>query len=213
MRPAGVFITIEGGEGVGKSTNIRVLEQWLQQRGIDYCLTREPGGTPLGESIRELLLQHHSQPMTINTELLLIFAARAQHIAQVIAPALAAGQWVVCDRFTDATYAYQGGGREMPRSVIGELELLVQGELRPDMTLLLDAPLAVGMARAGERGELDRFEQEEQAFFERVRACYLDRAAAEPNRFRVVDTNRDLDLISADLARIMAELRTLHDGR
>ncbi len=211
MRPAGLFITIEGGEGVGKSTNIRVMEQWLKQQGIAYRLTREPGGTPLAESIRELLLQDHPQAMTSNTELLLIFAARAQHIAEVIAPALAAGQWVVCDRFTDATYAYQGGGRGMPLSVIGELEQLVQGDLRPDLTLLLDAPVEVGMARAGVRGELDRFEQEEQAFFERVRACYRDRAEAEPSRFRVVNTNRELALVGDDLVGIMEEIRKLHD--
>lgn len=206
MSQRGIFLTIEGGEGVGKSTNIGHLETWLQGRGIAYQLTREPGGTPLAEDIRQLLLQKRPEPVAVATELLLIFAARAQHIQEVIEPALARGDWVVCDRFTDATYAYQGGGRQMPRAQIAQLESLVQGDLRPDITLLLDAPVAVGMTRAGQRGELDRFEQEELAFFERVRSCYLARAAAEPERFRVIDTNRSLAEIEQDLSGIMLAL-------
>ena len=154
MSERGVFITIEGGEGVGKSTNIATLESWLQAEGIGYCMTREPGGTPLAEDIRALLLANRSETLVPTTELLMMFAARAQHIQAVIEPALAAGKWVICDRFTDATYAYQGGGRGMPVAMIGQLEQLVQGDLRPDLTLLLDAPVAVGMARAGDRGEL-----------------------------------------------------------
>lgn len=203
MSQRGVFLSIEGGEGVGKSTNIRCLEVWLQEQGVSYQLTREPGGTPLAEAIRSLLLEHHQEAMTAAAELLLIFAARAQHIQQVIEPALARGDWVLCDRFTDATYAYQGGGRKMPELAIAQLESLVQGELRPDITLLLDAPVDVGMARAGRRGELDRFEREELAFFERVRRCYLARAAAEPDRFRVINTNRPLAEIEQDLLAIM----------
>ena len=202
----GLFITVEGGEGVGKSTNIRFLQEQLAERGIDCCLTREPGGTPLAESIRELLLQQREENVSVSAELLLIFAARAQHLAQVILPALERGAWVICDRFTDATYAYQGGGRRMPVDHIAELEQLVQGELRPDATLLLDAPISVGMQRAGERGNLDRFETEETAFFERVRECYLARAAAEPQRFRVVDTNRDLEAIQVELSGLLDDL-------
>ena len=202
----GKFITVEGGEGVGKSTNIRELQSWLERRHIPYLLTREPGGTPLAESIRELLLDTREESVAGTTELLLIFAARAQHLAQVIEPALTRGEWVICDRFTDATYAYQGGGRGVPSAQIASLEALVQGELRPDLTLLLNAPVAVGMARAGKRGELDRFEREERAFFQRVRNTYLERAAREPERFRCVDTNRALGRIAAELAAIMDSL-------
>jgi dTMP kinase len=204
MSQRGIFVSIEGGEGVGKSTNIRALEAWLQDKGISYQRTREPGGTPLAEAIRNLLLEHHQETVTAAAELLLIFAARAQHIDQVIEPALGRGDWVLCDRFTDATYAYQGGGREMPEEAISQLETLVQGELRPDITLLLDAPVEVGMARVGQRGELDRFERQELAFFQRVRRCYLARAAAAPDRFHVIDTNRPLAEVERDLLAIMA---------
>ncbi len=207
MSKRGLFITIEGGEGVGKSTNIAVVEAWLQEQGIAYCRTREPGGTPLAEEIRALLLAPRDEAMAPITELLLVFAARAQHIATVIEPALAAGEWVICDRFTDATYAYQGAGRELPLTWIAELEQLVQGLLRPDLTLLLDAPLEVGLARAGERGELDRFEQEQQVFFERVRQSYLARAAEEPERFRLIDTDRGLEEIAADIRDQLAAVR------
>jgi dTMP kinase len=203
---SGLFITVEGGEGVGKSTNIAVVQAWLEERGIDYCMTREPGGTPLAEEIRAVLLEPREEVMAPAAELLLIFAARAQHIQEVIEPALARGQWVICDRFTDATYAYQGGGRDLPMDWIARLEALVQGELRPDLTLLLDAPVEVGMARAGSRGDLDRFEQEQLDFFERVRQSYLQRAEAEPGRFRVVPTDRELDEIAAQIRDILDTL-------
>lgn len=206
MSARGRFITIEGGEGVGKSTNIAVVEKWLEERGIAYERTREPGGTPLAEDIRNLLLEPREENMAPATELLLIFAARAQHIGAVIEPALARGDWVICDRFTDATYAYQGGGRGLDTAWIEQLEQLVQGPLRPDLTLLLDAPVEVGMGRAGERGELDRFELEQVEFFERVRDCYLQRAAAEPARFRTIDTDRELDAIAADIRSVLDAL-------
>lgn len=206
MSTRGLFITIEGGEGVGKSTNIGVVEAWLESRGIPYTRTREPGGTPLAEEIRDLLLEQRQEKMVPATELLLIFAARAQHLGAVIEPALERGEWVICDRFTDATYAYQGGGRGLSMAWIERLEQLVQAQLRPDLTLLLDAPVEVGMNRAGARGELDRFELEQADFFERVRQCYLQRAAAEPSRFSVIDTHRDLDAIAADIRAVLDRL-------
>ena len=206
MSSRGLFITIEGGEGVGKSTNIAVVEAWLEDRGIPYTRTREPGGTPLAEEIRDLLLEQRQEKMVPATELLLIFAARAQHLGAVIEPALERGEWVICDRFTDATYAYQGGGRGLSMAWIEQLEQLVQAELRPDLTLLLDAPVEVGMNRAGARGELDRFELEQADFFERVRQCYLQRAAAQPSRFSVIDTHRDLDAIAADIRAVLDRL-------
>lgn len=202
----GLFITIEGGEGVGKSTNIEAIEQWLQQRDIAYCRTREPGGTELAEKIRSLLLDTEGEDVADLTELLLMFAARSQHIQQRILPALERGEWVICDRFTDATYAYQGAGRELSSSPISILEDLVQGSLRPDVTLLLDAPVEVGMARAQLRGELDRFEREQLAFFERVRRCYLDRAAAEPERFHLIDCDQPLAAVRSDLLQRLEQI-------
>jgi dTMP kinase len=207
-----LFITVEGGEGVGKSTNIATLEGWLQTQGIDYCLTREPGGTPLAEKIRDLLLGIDAEPLAPASELLLVFAARAQHLEHVIKPALQRGQWVLCDRFTDSTYAYQGGGRGLPGAHIAQLEQQVQNGLSPDLTLLLDAPVKVGLERARRRGELDRFESQQFAFFERVRDCYLQRAAAEPARFRVVNTNRPLAEIGAELVLIMSRLLERHES-
>lgn len=211
MSGRGLFITIEGGEGVGKSTNIAVVEEWLAQKGISFRRTREPGGTPLAEEIRQLLLARRGETVAPMAELLLIFAARAQHIREVIEPALSSGHWVICDRFTDATFAYQGGGRGVPEAWIEQLETLVQGDLRPDLTLLLDAPIEVGMSRAGERGALDRFEEEQLEFFEAVRQNYLARSQAEPDRFRIVRTDRDLPDIAADICTILdglpAELR------
>ena len=195
----GLFITVEGGEGVGKSTNIAVIRDWLHERGIPYRCTREPGGTPLAEDIRRLLLEPREETMAPMTELLLVFAARAQHIEGVIRPAIETGEWVVCDRFTDATYAYQGGGRGLPEPWIARLEELVQQELRPDLTLLLDTPVDVGMTRAGERGALDRFEREQIAFFERIRDVYLERATREPDRFRIVDAHRPLEAIAEEI--------------
>ncbi len=203
----GLFITIEGGEGVGKTTNIGVIEQWLQEQGIAYQLTREPGGTPLAEEIRKLLLELRDETLQPTTELLMMFAARAQHLQQLIEPALAQGKWVLCDRFTDATYAYQGGGRGMSVEQIAILEQLVQGSQRPDYTLLLDAPIEVGMARAGQRGALDRFESEQLDFFQRVRDCYLARAENDPDRFRVIDTNRSPEAIAAELTQLLAAIK------
>ena len=199
----GRFITIEGGEGVGKSTQIAVVREALTQAGFDVVLTREPGGTARAERIRDLLLQPTDEPMPQICELLLMFAARATHIENVILPALARGAWIVCDRFTDATYAYQGGGRNLPREHIAQLEQLVQGSLRPDLTVLLDAPIELALARARERNAQlgnaagDRFEREQTAFFERVRAVYLQIARDEPQRMRVIDASRSLAQVQA----------------
>lgn len=195
----GIFITVEGGEGVGKSTNIAFIAELLRNVGREVVLTREPGGTTLAEAVRSLLLAPRQEPIAEMTELLLVFAARAQHLEEVIKPALAAGQWVLCDRFTDATYAYQGGGRGLDIHFIAELEQLVQGALRPNLTLLLDAPIAVGQARASARGAPDRFELEQQAFFERVRQTYLQRASSEPQRFRIIDASRPLIEVQTQL--------------
>jgi dTMP kinase len=193
----GSFVTIEGIEGVGKSTNLAFLAERLQARGIKLRQTREPGGTPLGEALRGLLLDPEFKGMSNAAELLMIFAARAEHIAQVIEPALARGEWVLSDRFTDASFAYQGGGRQMVWQRIAELEQWVQGSLRPDLTVLLDAPASLGMERASRRGALDRFEQERLGFFERARQAYLDRASAEPERFHVVDASQPLPVVQA----------------
>ncbi|MEA3301276.1 MAG: dTMP kinase [Pseudomonadota bacterium] len=203
---SGRFITLEGGEGVGKTTNRQFIEAWLGARGIPVVATREPGGTPYAEKIRGLLLDHQAEAVDPMAELLLIFAARAQHLAGVIRPALARGAWVLCDRFTDATYAYQGGGRQLGMAPIAALETLVQGSLRPDLTLVLDIDPAVGMSRAGERGELDRFEVEKLAFFDRVRDTYLALAAANPGRYRVVDAALPLPEVQRHIA---AALETL----
>ena len=205
VQTRGLFITVEGGEGVGKSTNMAWVQQFLQQAGIDLFCTREPGGTPLAEKIRELLLNPSDESMSQDAELLLVFAARAQHLQQCILPALARGQWVLCDRFTDATYAYQGGGRGLNQQTIATLEQLVQGDIRPDLTLLLDAPVELGMQRAGERGELDRFEREQLDFFQRVRELYLQRAAAEPERFCLIDASRPLAEVQQQLAEVLRQ--------
>ncbi len=196
----GKFITIEGGEGVGKSNNTDLVHSILAARGIEVVVTREPGGTELGEELRSVLLSPNSQPPVAMAELLMIFAARAQHLATVIEPALAVGKWVLCDRFTDATYAYQGWGRELDQGAIAALEELVQGERRPDLTVLLDMDPSEGLLRARERAELDRFEQEELAFFDRVRSGYLARAKAEPLRWMIIDASRTLDEVKAALS-------------
>jgi len=192
---SGLFITLEGPEGVGKSTNRDYLAARLREHGLDVVLTREPGGTPLAEKVRELLLAPSDEVMAADTELLLVFAARAQHLAQVIRPALAKGSVVLCDRFTDATYAYQGGGRGLSVARIAALEQFVQGDLRPDLTLVFDLPVEVGLARAAARGRLDRFEQEGQAFFEAVRQAYLQRAQGEPQRYNLLDAAQPLDAV------------------
>ncbi|ATB63974.1 dTMP kinase [Pseudomonas mosselii] len=192
---SGLFITLEGPEGAGKSTNREYLAARLREQGVDVVMTREPGGTPLAERIRELLLAPSEERMAVDTELLLMFAARAQHLAEVIRPALARGAVVLCDRFTDATYAYQGGGRGLPVERIAILEAFVQGELRPDLTLVFDLPVEVGLARAAARGRLDRFEQEGQAFFEAVRQAYLQRAGQQPQRYRLLDAAQPLSAV------------------
>ncbi|MGG2397231.1 dTMP kinase [Pseudomonas sp. SH1-B] len=202
----GLFITLEGPEGAGKSTNREYLAERLREQGIDVLLTREPGGTPLAERIRELLLAPSDEPMSADTELLLVFAARAQHLQQVIRPALSNGSVVLCDRFTDATYAYQGGGRGLSTARIAQLEQFVQGELRPDLTLIFDLPVEVGLARAAARGRLDRFEQEQRSFFEAVRQAYLARAEQAPQRYRVIDAGQTLAQVQADLDALLPSL-------
>ncbi len=208
----GLFVTLEGPEGAGKSTNREYLAERLRARGVDVVLTREPGGTPLAERIRELLLTPADEPMAVDTELLLVFAARAQHLAQVIRPALERGAVVLCDRFTDATYAYQGGGRGLSIERIAQLEVFVQGELRPDLTLIFDLPVEIGLARAAARGRLDRFEQEGIRFFESVRRAYLDRAKAAPSRYRIIDAAQPLNTVQQDIQALIPELMGRIDG-
>lgn len=193
------FITIEGTEGVGKSTNLAFITQQLESAGIEFITSREPGGTEVAELIRHLLIAHHDESMCELTELLLIFAARAQHIDRVIAPALAQGNWVVCDRFTDATFAYQGGGRGLNREYITQLQNLVQGSLRPDLTIILDLDPAIGLQRAKKRGELDRFEVEKLEFFNRVRQAYLQSARLEPQRCAIVNADQSLTQVQAQI--------------
>ena len=204
----GKFITLEGGEGAGKTTCLEFVHRRLIENGREVVITREPGGTALGEEIRELLLTPKPRPVSGDAEVLLIFAARAQHLDEVIRPALQAGRWVLCDRFTDATYAYQGEGRGLGAERVAVLEQYVQGVLRPDLTLLLDVRVEIGLARAGERGEPDRFEREGARFQERVRGAYLARAEREPERIKVIDASRGLpdvqDQITAALAGILA---------
>ncbi|WP_404361929.1 dTMP kinase [Marinobacter sp.] len=206
MTTRGLFITFEGIEGVGKSTQIRAAAAALEDLGIDALVTREPGGTPMAESIREVLLARRDEPVHETTELLLMFAARAQHLEILIRPRLAAGQWVLCDRFTDATFAYQGGGRGVPRERIAQLEGIVQGDFRPDHVILLDAPVDVGMSRARHRGELDRFEQEAMGFFQRIRDAYLARARLDPQRYHIVDAAQSLEAVSGAVASFMQVL-------
>ena len=200
----GKFITVEGIEGVGKTTNIDFIHQQLQAAGRDVVLTREPGGTPLAEAIRGLLLDSAYTGMDSTCELQLMFAARAEHLAKVVWPALKQGQWVLCDRFTDATYAYQGGGRGIDSDVIARLEELVQGDFRPDLTLLLDVPVEIGLARAGKRGALDRFEQEKVDFFQRVRNAYLEMAQRSPDRYRVIDASLPLNEVQNQIAATLS---------
>lgn len=202
----GMFITVEGGEGVGKSTNLAFIAEQIRASGHELVTTREPGGTAIAESIRRLFLEQSAEPMAEMTELLLVFAARAQHLDRVIKPALEAGKWVLCDRFTDATYAYQGGGRGLSAEIISELEKLVQRELRPNVTFLLDAPVEIGAARVAERGASDRLESEQQVFFQRVRDCYLQRARAEPQRFRVIDASLSLVQVQTQLQTALLQL-------
>ena len=195
----GALVTLEGGEGAGKSSVLASLRERIEARGLAVLATREPGGTPLGEALRALVLDKGQHALCAESELLLMFASRAQLVREVVAPALAAGTWVVSDRFTDASFAYQGAGRGQPVARIAELERWAADGLVPDLTLLLDLPVAQGLARAHGRGEADRFELEQASFFERVRAGYRERAAAEPQRIRVIDASRDIACVRADV--------------
>jgi dTMP kinase len=204
----GTFLTIEGGEGAGKSTMMERVAAWLEASGRRVVCTREPGGTDLAEKLRDMLLDRTNSHLSAQAELLLVFAARSQHLDELIRPALKRGDTVLCDRFTDATWAYQGGGRGVPAEQIAALERLVHGDLQPDLTLLLDLPVAVGLRRASQRGESDRFEAESRGFFERVRAAYLERAAADPERFAVIDAAIGIDEVWAQVeAALQARIR------
>ncbi len=200
------FITIEGIEGAGKTTKINHVSRYLGEQEKTVVVTREPGGTELGEQIRALLLAHRRDGMGRDTETLLMFAARAEHIRQVIRPSLAAGKWVLSDRFTDASYAYQGGGRGVPTQRIALLESWVQGELQPDLTLLLDLPAPLGLQRASRRGALDRFESEELAFFERVREAYLQQAHNHKERYRIIDASLSPQAVEKQIEHALDEL-------
>jgi dTMP kinase len=202
MTPRGRFITFEGIDGAGKSTQIDAVAAVLRARGLPIVITREPGGTPIGEALRDLIL---NQPMTAETETLLLFAARAEHLARVIRPALSAGQWVLCDRFTDATYAYQAGGRGVAEERIADLEHWVHADLQPDLTLLFDVPPEVAAGRLAQARAADRFEAEQVSFFEAVRRGYLERAAGEPARFVVLDGTRAPEALRAQLSELMQQ--------
>ncbi|WP_203301161.1 dTMP kinase [Marinobacter sediminum] len=208
MTQRGQFITFEGTEGVGKSTQLTNAADTLKGLGVDVVVTREPGGTPMAESIRELLLAPRDEAVDETTELLLMFAARAQHLNTRILPALERGQWVLCDRFTDATFAYQGGGRGVSSERIAMLESLVQGDVRPDHVILLDAPVETGMKRARSRGDLDRFEQEAVSFFQRIRDTYLGRAQADPERYSVVDASASLEQVTAAIRDLVCKFHS-----
>lgn len=193
MKPVkkGFFISLEGGEGAGKSTQHGRIVEWLSSQGRTVIEAREPGGTPVSEQIRQVLLDTRNAGLNATAELLLMFAARSQLVEEVILPALADGNVVVCDRFADASYAYQGGGRQLGAETVAKVEQLVLKDLQPDLTLLFDVPVELGMTRVAGRGEADRFEVESVRFFERVRKAYLERAAASPQRFKIIDASRD----------------------
>lgn len=208
---AGRFITIEGGEGAGKSTAQLRLKATLESRGISVVCTREPGGTPLAESIRQTLLDVEGEAPVEMAELLLVFASRAQHLAKVIEPALAAGKWVICDRFTDATFAYQGAARGLPHELISTLERLVQKGRQPDAVILMDLQPHIGMERAKSRGALDRFEQEQHHFYERVRSGYLARVNENPARYTVIDAEQELESVYNELDKLAESWISEHD--
>jgi dTMP kinase len=200
------FITLEGGEGAGKTTCLKHIEKRIKEAGIDLCVTREPGGTRTGEKIREILLDRGNFDILDETELLLMFAARAQHLNELIRPTLATDTWVLCDRFTDATYAYQGGGRGINSERIAELEQWVQQGLKPDLTLLLDLPVEVGLERAGQRSTPDRFESENIAFMERMRSSYLEIARREPERVKIIDSSQILENVLSQIDFVLNEI-------
>ncbi|MBN8480493.1 MAG: dTMP kinase [Xanthomonadales bacterium] len=208
----GALVSLEGGEGAGKSSALASLRERIEARGLGVIATREPGGTPLGEALRALVLDKAQRGLCAESELLLMFASRAQLVREIVEPALAAGTWVVTDRFTDASYAYQGAGRGQPAARIAELERWAANGLVPDLTLLLDVPVALGLARAHGRGEVDRFEQEQASFFERVRSAYRERAAVEPRRIRVIDASRDIEAVRADVVAAIDAFVDLRAG-
>ena len=202
----GFFITLEGVEGAGKSTMVNFIEDFLIKAGHNVIKTREPGGTRIGEQIREILLKNENNNLIADTELLLMFAARAQHMNEIITPALSLGKTILCDRFIDASYAYQGGGRGIDTSRINLLEKWMQSNLTPDLTLLFDLNVSVGIARTKKRSKADRFEEEESIFFEKVRACYLKRAEDEPNRFRIINSELPLQKVEDEITTILSRL-------
>jgi dTMP kinase len=203
----GYFITIEGMEGAGKSSVVRFIEKYLIEKGIAFVSTREFGGTEIAEKIRKVLLDHHGEIMCHDTEILLAFAARAQHLANLIIPSLEQGKWVICDRFTDATYAYQGAGRGVPVERIASIETWVQGDLRPDFTLLLDLDAEIGLERVKKARALDRIEAEKIDFFRRVRDCYLNLAKQYPQRYRIIDASCSLEKVAAAATRILDDIQ------
>ncbi len=205
----GKFITLEGIEGVGKTSNLRFIKELLEESGHDCVVTREPGGTNLGEALRGLLLSHSDENMSADAELLMMFAARAEHLNKVIRPALDNDQTVLCDRFTEATYAYQGGGRQLDVDKISELEDWVQGDLRPDLTVILDAPVEIGRARAGQRSEPDRIEKEQDDFFQRVREAYIELANHYPHRICLVDASLELAAVQQQIREQLIEYGVL----
>ena len=205
-KPRGLFLTFEGVEGAGKTSNLQHAKALIEATGKEVIVTREPGGTEVGERIREVLLNPDLPAMHSDTELLLMFASRAEHYQHKILPALEAGQWVLCDRFTDASFAYQGGGRQISQSRISDLETWVLGDFRADQTYLFDLPVEIGLARAKARSAADRIEQEQVEFFERIRQCYLERAQNEPERFTVVDASQALENVQSQLSQAVSDL-------
>ncbi len=202
-KQTGKFITIEGTEGVGKSTNIAFIKAWFEAKNISLLHTREPGGTPLAEEIRELLLSKRDEQVDAKSELLLMYAARAQHVSQKIKPALEQGQWVLCDRFSDASFAYQGAGRALGLDKLVALDQWVLEGFKPDLTILLDLPVEVGLSRAQERGPIDRFEEEKVEFFEQVRNGYLQIAQQEPERVKIVDARGSLEEVQQQIEQVL----------
>ncbi len=203
------FITLEGIEGVGKTSNLLFIKELLELSGQECVVTREPGGTPLGEALRGLLLSHSDENMSADAELLMMFAARAEHLNKVIRPALNNNKTVLCDRFTEATYAYQGGGRQLDVNKISNLEQWVQGDLRPDLTIILDAPVEIGRARAGKRSEPDRIEKEQDDFFQRVREAYIDLANQHPYRICLIDASLELKDVQKQIQKKLIEYKIL----